>query len=110
VRSDPPDLATVADPRRLASLQATNLLDSPRAKDFDRLTRMAAEVVGVPIALVTLVDAERQFFLSRVGLGRPLDERRETPLSHSFCQYVVAGGARGRRRARGPLAARQRRD
>ena len=91
MRVDPPDLATVSDPHRLARLLASNLLDSPRSEDFDRITRMAAEVVGVPVALVTLVEAERQFFLSCVGLRPPYDERRETPLSHSFCQYVVAG-------------------
>ena len=84
-------MAPVADPRRVAALRAAGLLDLPVAEDFDRVTRMAAELLGVPIVLVSLVDSDRQFFLSCVGLGRELSEERETPLSHSFCQYVVAG-------------------
>jgi GAF domain-containing protein len=91
VRAERPDLATVDDPQRLATLRASNLLDSPRSEDFDRITRMAADAVDVPVVLVTLVDAERQFFLSSVGLGPAFEERRETPLSVSLCQYVVAG-------------------
>jgi GAF domain-containing protein len=91
VAADPPDLAVLTDVHRLAALRAASLLDIPAVEDFDRVTRMAAELLDVPVVLVTLVDGERQFFLSCVGLGRPLSEERETPLSHSFCQYVVAG-------------------
>jgi GAF domain-containing protein len=91
VAVDPPDLAVLTDEKRLAALRAADLLDAPAVEDFDRVTRMAAELLDVPVVLVSLVDDERQFFLSCVGLGRPLSERRETPLSHSFCQYVVAG-------------------
>ena len=89
---DPPDLAPVIDPRRLGALKAVNLLDAPRSDDFDRITRMAAELLAVPVVLVALVDADRQFFLSCVGLGQPWAEARQTPLTHSFSQYVVAGG------------------
>jgi|SRR5215207_5399602 len=88
-----PDLAVVTDPQRLAALRAAGLLDVPAVEDFDRVTRMAAELLAVPVALVSLVDSERQFFLSCVGLGEPYSDTRETPLSHSFCQYVVAGEA-----------------
>jgi GAF domain-containing protein len=91
VAVEPPDLTVLNDPQRLAALRAASLLDAPPVEDFDRVTRMAAELLGVPVVLVSLVDAERQFFLSCVGLGRPWSEARETPLSHSFCQYVVAG-------------------
>src|SRR6185503_4263119 len=45
-----------------------------------------------PVALVSLVDEERQFFKSAIGLQEPWASRRETPLSFSFCQYVVALG------------------
>jgi len=91
VAVEQPDLTLLTDPRRLAALRAASLLDAPPVEDFDRVTRMAAELLDVPIVLVSLVDAERQFFLSCVGLGRPWSQARETPLSHSFCQYVVAG-------------------
>lgn len=82
----------VASPERLNALRATGLLDTPAEESFDRLTRLAAKLVGAPTALVSLVDEERQFFKSSVGLGEDLEERRETPLSHSYCKYVVATG------------------
>jgi GAF domain-containing protein len=87
---DHPDMTAVTDSRRLAALHAANLLDARPSDEFDRVTRMAAELLDAPIVLVSLVDTERQFFLSCVGLGRPWAERRETPLSHSLCRYVVA--------------------
>lgn len=83
----------VRDPARLEALRRLGLLDAPQQDVFDRLSRLVRRVLNVPVALVTLVDAERQFFLSAEGLGEPWSERRETPLSHSFCQYVVGTGA-----------------
>jgi PAS domain S-box-containing protein len=80
----------VQDPARLAALQGLGLLDSLPEEAFDRLTRLASRVTGAPVALVSLVDAHRQFFKSAVGLPEPWATRRETPLSHSFCQHVVA--------------------
>ena len=74
---------------RLRVLRSTNLLDSPPEPAFDRLTRMASRLVNAPAALVSLVDERRQFFKSVVGLGEPWASARETPLSHSFCQYAV---------------------
>ncbi len=74
---------------RLQALHATGLLDSPPERAFDRLTALACRFVRAPIALVSFVDAERQFFKSSYGLPEPLATQRETPLSHSFCQHVV---------------------
>lgn len=82
----------VEDPQRLASLRATGLLDSPPEEVFDRLTRLATLVTNAPVALVSLVDRERQFFKSQHGLAEPWASRRETPLSHSFCQHAVDSG------------------
>jgi GAF domain-containing protein len=82
--------AAVRDPERLAALRATGLLDSPPEPGFDRLTALASEILGAPVALVSLVAEDRQFFKSCVGLPEPWSSRRETPLSHSFCQHVVA--------------------
>jgi signal transduction histidine kinase len=78
----------LADPVRLAALHATALLDSPREEGFDRLTRLASYVLSVPVALVSLVDEDRQFFKSCIGLPEPWSSG--TPLSHSFCQHAVA--------------------
>jgi len=79
--------------KRLAALQSLGLLDSPTEAQFDRITRLAAEIVGAPVCLISLVDAHRQFFKSAVGLGGAAGAARETPLSHSFCQHVVDSGA-----------------
>jgi GAF domain-containing protein len=83
-------LEIVQNLNRLAMLQATRLLDSPPEEPFDRLARIACKVVKAPVALVTLVDRDRQFFKSSIGLPEPWCTRRETPLSHSFCKHVVA--------------------
>lgn len=80
------------DARRLDALRESGLLDSPADEGFDRLTRLATRVLGVPVALVTLVDTDRQFFKSCVGLPEPWASKRETPLSHSFCQHTITTG------------------
>jgi hypothetical protein len=80
----------LTDTQRLAALHRVALLDTPAEEAFDRLTRLAGLVLGVPVALVSLVDADRQFFKSCVGLPEPWASVRETPLSHSFCQHTVA--------------------
>lgn len=79
----------VLDADRLALLRNLQLLDTPAEEAFDRLTKLAAKILRAPVALVSLVDEDRQFFKSCVGLPEPLASQRETPLSHSFCQHVV---------------------
>jgi GAF domain-containing protein len=71
-------------------LQRAALLDSPPEEQFDRLARLAARVVNAPVALVSGVDRDRQFFKACIGLAEPWASQRETPLSHSFCQHAVA--------------------
>ncbi|HMP39098.1 MAG TPA: ATP-binding protein [Roseiflexaceae bacterium] len=83
---------TLADPERLRALYQTQLLDTGAEEAFDRFTRLASRLINAPIALLSLVDTGRQFFKSAVGLAEPVATKRETPLSHSFCQYVVADG------------------
>jgi GAF domain-containing protein len=77
---------------RLDELRRTGLLDSPPEESFDRLTRLTSTVLNVPVALVSLVDDDRQFFKSCLGLPQPWAAQRQTPLSHSFCQHVVESG------------------
>ena len=79
----------ILDEGRLDALARTGLLDSAPAPSFDRLTRLASRVLDAPVALVSLVDRDRQFFKSCVGLPEPWSSSRETPLSHSVCQHVV---------------------
>ena len=64
----------------------------PPEAAFDRLTRVACRVLRAPVGLVSLVDQNRQFFKSCVGLPEPFASKRQTPVSHSFCQHVVATG------------------
>jgi GAF domain-containing protein len=83
--------AAVRDPDRLDALRATGLIDSDIEPSFDRLARLAAHVLNAPVALVSLVDADRQFFKSCLGLPEPWASERGSPLTHSFCQHAVAG-------------------
>ncbi len=78
---------------RIRVLRGTELLDSPPERAFDRLTRLASGLLGAPIALLSLVDERRQFFKSTLGLSEPWASRRETPLTHSFCQYATRSRA-----------------
>ncbi len=81
----------LADPQRLRSLHRACLGAEPD-QAFERFAAMVRRLLGVPVALVSLVDADRQFFPGASGLADPWDTKRETPLSHSFCQYVIAEG------------------
>lgn len=83
---------TIQNPGRLNALRQTALLDTSSEQSFDRLTKLAAKLLHVPVALVSLVDKDRQFFKSYVGLPEPWATTRETPLSHSFCQHTVHTG------------------
>jgi GAF domain-containing protein len=82
--------AAVSNRDRVEALQATGLLDSDVTPEFDRLARLASHVLNAPVALVSLVDADRQFFKSCLGLPEPWASSRESPLTHSFCQHAVA--------------------
>jgi len=76
----------VDEMRRLGALRASGLLDTPPEERFDRVTRMAQRLFDVPIALVSLVDEDRQWFKSRQGL-----DVTETPRAFSFCAHAIAG-------------------
>ncbi|GAA3946106.1 PAS domain-containing sensor histidine kinase [Actinoplanes auranticolor] len=81
------------DAVRLRRLRETGLLEDGCYPSLDRLAFAAAQQAGAPVALVSMVDADRQVFASQVGLGEPWATRRGTPMSHSFCQYVVVDDA-----------------
>lgn len=75
---------------RLEELDRTGLTGSAPEEAFDRITRLAQRLLGVEVALVSLVDDEHQFFKSAMGVGPDLPRRQ--PLVHSFCKYAVATG------------------
>lgn len=74
------------------SIHEIGLLDRDPDPFLDDITQGITEGFDVPVSVVSVIDAEgdRQFFKSQTGLKPPWAERQETPLSHSFCQYVVA--------------------
>jgi signal transduction histidine kinase len=80
------------NPERLARLRATALLDAPTDEAFDRLTRLASKLLDAPLSTVTLVDEERQFYMSCTGFPEPLATLRQTPLEFSFCKHTVVLG------------------
>ena len=71
---------------RLDALRQYAILDTAPEQEFDDLTRLAALICGTPIALVSFVDAKRQWFKSRLGL-----EGSETPRDISFCAHAILG-------------------
>ena len=72
---------------RFALLHALNLLDTPAEPSFDRITRLVTRTLRVPIALVSLVDSNRQWFKSQIGLNA-----LETPREFSFCAHTILQG------------------
>jgi GAF domain-containing protein len=82
----------VRDPNRLAAVaRLIPVYDHP-LPGLDRLTRLAADLLEAPVALLTLVDFDRQLFICSHGLPEPLHSARQTPLGYSICQYAVAVG------------------
>ncbi|OOY12104.1 hypothetical protein BMG00_13695 [Thioclava marina] len=85
-----PQLSKVADPQRLNALRQTGLLEAAPVAAFQRATRLATKLIGAPVSLVSLIDENRQILAGQSGLSAPGDvPLLETPLSHSFCRYVV---------------------
>lgn len=69
---------------RIKTLIDFNILDTSAEEMFDDITSIASAVCGMPIALISLLDLERQFFKSNLGI-----KVRETPIEHSFCKFAV---------------------
>lgn len=84
--SDP--AAARSDPGRLAAVARTGLLDTPSEEPFDRLTRLAARLLGVPVTFISLVDERRDFYKSCVGFDEPLASKRQME-GGTFCHYAI---------------------
>ncbi len=80
----------LSDPERLAALRRTALLDTPPEEPFDRLTRVAARVLGAPATFLALVDEDRDFYKSCHGFPEPLASARELA-GPTFCHYTIQG-------------------
>ncbi len=96
---------------RLAALEKLDLLDREREPVFDRITAKLIRLFEVPIALISLIDRERQFFMSEAGLPPELASARQVSRDLSVCGHVVADNetlvvedlARDRRFANNPF-------
>ncbi len=74
-----------SEERRLAALRHLNVLDTPREKAFDDVAKLAAQLLAAPIALVTLIEHDRQWFKACVGM-----DASETSREVSFCTHTIA--------------------
>ncbi len=72
--------------QRLERLRNYGVLDTPAEEAFDRVVRLAAAILDVPIALISLIDDGRQWFKAKVGLDAP-----ETPRDFAFCAHAILG-------------------
>ena len=70
--------------RRLSALREYQIMDTLEEQDFEEITAIAAEICGTPISLITLVDDQRQWFKSHLGLST-----RETPREQAFCAHAI---------------------
>lgn len=79
-----PDIP-VNELERLSELKEYSLLDSLPEEDYEIITRLASQICDTPIALITLLDKDRQWFKSTQGLG----DIKETPREYSFCAHAI---------------------
>jgi PAS domain S-box-containing protein len=72
--------------RRLQALNSYDVLDTLPEKEYDAITRLASYICQAPIALITLIDNDKQWFKSKIGL-----DISETPRNEAFCNYTIQG-------------------
>lgn len=82
----------IADRQRLEAVLQTGLLDTPPEESFDRLTRLAGKLIGVPTTFISLVDQGRDFYKSCFGFGEPLATTRQLE-GRTFCHHAIVSPA-----------------
>lgn len=75
---------------RIEALRAAGIMHGEGKAEFEHQIELVRDVLDVPVALVSLIDTDRQVFAAHLGLPEPWATQGETPLTHSFCQHVVA--------------------
>lgn len=86
--------AALSDPRRIAAVLATGLLSTKPEPPFDDLAEIAAAITGCERAFITLVDEDRSFWKSCVGVDIQQTGGRQNPVRESFCYFLVGLGDR----------------
>ena len=84
-----PNPASSSPFARIAAIRKSGVLDRSGREQFDLLTEHVRVALDVPVAIISIVDEDRQVFAGHSGLPEPWATRGETPMSHSFCQHVV---------------------
>lgn len=77
-------MTDAAEEARLAALSLYKILDTAEEQFYDDITKVAAYIADTPMALITMVDKDRQWFKSRVGM-----DATETPREYSFCAHAI---------------------
>jgi PAS domain S-box-containing protein len=80
----PPPPPPWTEEERLKAVEAYQILDTPREEDYDDIVRLASEICGMPVSLVTIVADNRQWFKAELGVGL-----RETSLDVSICKHTI---------------------
>jgi len=88
----PDDLPPYPMSARVKALRRSGVLDLPGDTQFAHLTELVRMMLGVPVAIVSIVDEHRQVFAGHSGLPEPWASLGQTPITHSFCQHVVERG------------------
>lgn len=81
----------LVDPARIQAVNNTGLMDAGRQAAFDRLAQLAAKIVDAPLTIVSLVGADKQYFVADYGLPSPFKETRKLPIDGSICRYTLEG-------------------
>jgi len=87
-QSDP-----LLDSARIEALESTGLLGTPPEPSFDRLARLATDLVGAPIGVISLIAEDHLFFKSLIGIQGEIAGERTGTLGHSFCRRTLDAGA-----------------
>ena len=84
--------AVVQDPERVRAVRGLGVLNAAIHEPLDRVTRLAADAVGAPVSSISLIDAEREYFVSTHGLPVSPPRLRHCPVQRSICQFTVGRG------------------
>ncbi len=84
INTPAPKLPAPVESRRLSALKSYGVLDTPRESAYDDIARIASSICGTPMALISLVESDRQWFKSEVGLGVS-----QTPIDASICAHAI---------------------
>ncbi|MDQ3277230.1 MAG: GAF domain-containing protein [Bacteroidota bacterium] len=77
-------MSNTAEEKRLEALKEYGIMDSLPEEEYDNITSLASRICGTPISLITLLEKERQWFKSAVGI-----DLKETPIEYAFCSHAI---------------------